>query len=200
MAARRRSMDRSRGLASRLFAVASLGSCGILSGGCSVETTASCTCEPASGRKERLGSGPGFQPSRRRLLRTAFSLRPSRPAIQRLLISLALRRRWCGLAPGVSCLRENGLPAVPSGARARSIHRLSNALDSGEVCGLSSRSSVRYRSDPRIPTRKAEPWRRLRPSDLESSSGRRRCHGRRALVGFARSQRKRDRLRRWYRG
>src|SRR5206468_4378058 len=93
-----------RGLASRLFAAASVGCCDILSGGCSVtqdevlsnvlaETTASCTCEPASGRKERLASGPGFQPSRRRLLRTAFSLRPRRPAIQRLLISLALRRR-----------------------------------------------------------------------------------------------------------
>jgi hypothetical protein len=56
-------------------------------------STANCTCKLASGRKERLGSGPGFQPSRRRLLRTAFSLSPSRPAIQRLLISLALRRR-----------------------------------------------------------------------------------------------------------
>src|SRR5438046_6967335 len=91
-------MDRSRGLASRLFAAVSLSSCGILAGVCSVteggvlsnvvaETTANCTCEPASGRKERLGSELGFQPSLRRLLRTAFSLRPSRPAIQRLLIS-----------------------------------------------------------------------------------------------------------------
>ena len=62
MAARRRSMDRLRGLASRLFAAASLGGCGTLSGGCSAtgsgvsstvlaETTANCTCEPASGRE-----------------------------------------------------------------------------------------------------------------------------------------------------
>jgi hypothetical protein len=42
---------------------------------------------------DRLGCGPGFQPRRRRILRTAVSPRPSRPAIHRLLLSLAFKRR-----------------------------------------------------------------------------------------------------------
>ena len=58
------------------------------------ETMDCFACAPFSScRKERHGSGQGCQPSRRRLFRTAFSLRPIRPAIHRLLIPLALRRR-----------------------------------------------------------------------------------------------------------
>jgi hypothetical protein len=79
-------------------------SCVLLSGGCSAAeggvsinllagTFDCCVCEPAFDGKRRRGSGQGFQPSRRRIFRTAFSLRPSRPAIHRLLIPLALRRR-----------------------------------------------------------------------------------------------------------
>jgi hypothetical protein len=104
MAARRRSMDRSSGLASRLFAGEAACSCALLVGGCSAaeggvsinllaKTVAGYACEPAFGGDGRRGSGQGFQPSRRRIFRTAFSLRPSRPAIHRLLIPLALRRR-----------------------------------------------------------------------------------------------------------
>jgi len=104
MAARRRSMDRSRGLASRLFASRIAWQLRHLiwrlfgNRERSLEHRA-CrnhgqlylrTCFRQEGE---TWFRTGFQPSRRRLLRTAFSLRPSRPAIQRLLISFALRRR-----------------------------------------------------------------------------------------------------------
>src|SRR5260370_4712875 len=110
MAASRRSIERSKGLQSRLSAVAwgksgarrEAGD-GAAEGRASIgvlrvrEAVADIASEPPTcgrnGRERKLGSGPGFQPRRRRILRTAFSLRPSPPAIHRLLLSLALRRR-----------------------------------------------------------------------------------------------------------
>jgi hypothetical protein len=138
MAARRRSMERSRGLGSMLFAVGAVRSGvrgeagdGAAEGGTSrigfpvtEAVIGSASAPPASNSKGRgrgLGSGPGFQPSRRRALRMAVSLSPSRPAIHRLLLSLALRRRMVRSRSGIfsgAGARAGGRPG--SRARARS--------------------------------------------------------------------------------
>jgi len=138
MAAGRRSMDRSRGLASRLFAAASLGSCGTLSGGLfgnggwSLEHRA-CrnhgqlylrTCFRQEGEtwfRTRFPAEPT------ETLAHAFSLRPSRPAIQRLLISFALRRRmarsrsWSFLFTGERTTRPS--PRAREGAQSTDFQR-----------------------------------------------------------------------------
>src|SRR6266481_3627854 len=103
MAARSRSIERSRGLASRLFTGVSACLASLLDGVSSAagrvslsglpETVLGGAGETVSGKKRRAGSGSGFQPSRRRPFRTAVSLRPSRPAIHRLLIPLALETK-----------------------------------------------------------------------------------------------------------
>ena len=137
MAARRRSVERSRGLRSRLSAGArrraargDVGSCARQGGpwmdGLPItQAVGSSVSEPVSsgtnGRGRTLVSGSGFQPSRRRALRTAVSLRPSRPAIQRLLLSLALRRRMVRSRPGISADRGGRVGGRPCGlARALS--------------------------------------------------------------------------------
>ena len=84
MAARSRSMERSRGSASRLFTRVSACRAALLAGvssaggGVSIsglpETVLGGAGETVSGKKRRAGSGSGFQPSRRRLFRTVVSL------------------------------------------------------------------------------------------------------------------------------
>src|SRR5437879_11376188 len=76
MAARSRSIERSRGLASRLFTGVSACLASLLEGVSSAagrvsisglpETVLGGAGETVSGKKRRAGSGSGFQPSRRR--------------------------------------------------------------------------------------------------------------------------------------
>jgi Gluconate 2-dehydrogenase subunit 3 len=83
------------------------------------QAVGSSVAEPVSsgtnGRGRRLVSGSGFQPSRRRALRTAVSLRPSRPAIHRLLLSLTLRRRMVRSRSGISAGRGERVGGRPCG-------------------------------------------------------------------------------------
>src|SRR5947208_2521377 len=104
-AARSRSVERSRGLGSRLRPGAGLASClrrlgsdvGAAGGGIGLGNLfwpiTDSGGEGVLGKRGRVSGGAGFQPRRRRILRIVFSFRPSRPPIQRLLIPLALRRR-----------------------------------------------------------------------------------------------------------
>jgi hypothetical protein len=83
----------------------------------------------SKGRGRGLGSELGFQPSRRRALRMAVSLSPSRPAIHRLLLSLALRRRMVRSRAGIfsgAGARAGGRPG--SRARATQSSRLQALL------------------------------------------------------------------------
>ncbi len=62
------------------------------------------------GKRGRAASGAGCHPSRRRIFRIIISLSPSRPAIPRLLMPWALRRR-------IVRSRGLGLGSEPSAGR-----------------------------------------------------------------------------------